>query len=148
MRWWSKYKGRWKNKQYSPNKPSKYYIKTYVVCDSATGYTFNILTYFGSYTSYNPAKSDFANSENIFEYLLSPLGSGHHVFAGRFYTIYLLIQYLTDKKYFYTGTIQSNQKSFPDEIKRPAVKYQEQKYYRSVKDFLLFYVKTREQQSP
>ena len=104
--------------------------------------------YFGSYTSYNPAKSDFANSENIFEYLLSPLGSGHHVFAGRFYTIYLLIQYLTDKKYFYTGTIQSNQKSFPDEIKRPAVKYQEQKYYRSVKDFLLFYVKTREQQSP
>ena len=80
--------------------------------------------------------SDFANSEEIFEYLLSPLGSGHHVFTDRFYTTYSLLQYLTDKKYFYTGTVQSNQKNSP-ETKRPAVKYQEQRYYKSDKGFLV-----------
>ena len=84
----TKYKSKWKSKQYNPNKPSKYYIKTYIVCDSTTGYAFNILTYFGSDTSYNPAMSDFGNSEKIFEYLLSPLGSGHYVFADRFYITY------------------------------------------------------------
>ena len=68
---------------------------------------------------------------------MSPLGSGHHVFADRFDTTYLLIQYLIDKKCFYTGTIQSNKKNFSDEIKWPAVKYQEQKYYRSDKGFLV-----------
>ena len=52
--------------------------------------------------------SDFGNCEKIFDYLLSPLCSGHHVFADRFYTTYSLLQYLTDKKYFYTGTIQCN----------------------------------------
>ena len=103
-----RYKGRWKNKKYNPNKPSKYHIKTNGVCGSATGYAFNILAYFGSDASYNPAMSDCGNSENIFEYLLSPLGIGHHVFADRFYTTYLLLQYFTDKKHFYTGTIQSN----------------------------------------
>ena len=75
-----KYNGRWKNKQYNPNKPSKHHMKTYGVCDSATGYAFNILTYFGSDTSHNLAMSDFGNSE-IFEYLLLPLGSRHNVFA-------------------------------------------------------------------
>ena len=49
-----KYKGRWKNKQCNPNKPSKYHIKT---C------------------------GDISNSKKIFDYLLSPLGSGHYVLA-------------------------------------------------------------------
>ena len=49
-----KYKVRWKNKQYNPNKPCKNHIKTYGVCDSTTGYAFKILTYFGSDTLYKP----------------------------------------------------------------------------------------------
>ena len=102
------FKDRWKNKQYNPNKPTNYCIKTHG--DNATGYAFNILTYFGSATSYNPAIGDFGNSEKIFEHILSPRGSGHYVFEDRFYTTYSFFQYLTDKKYFYTGTIQSNRK--------------------------------------
>ena len=34
-----KYKGRWKNGQYNAAKLSKYHIKTFGLCDSATGYT-------------------------------------------------------------------------------------------------------------
>ena len=36
------YKGRWNNKQYNPSKPSKYHIRTYRLCDSATGFVLNI----------------------------------------------------------------------------------------------------------
>ena len=67
------YKGRWKNKQYNPSKPSKYHIKTYGLCDSATGFAYNILTYIGSDTSYSIEINYKGNSENIFEYLLRPL---------------------------------------------------------------------------
>ena len=69
-----RYKGRWKNKKYNPNKPSKYHIKTNGVCDSATGYAFNILAYFGSDASYNPAMSDCGNSENILSIFCHHLG--------------------------------------------------------------------------
>ena len=79
---------------------------------------------------------------------VSPLGSGHHIFADRFYTTYSLLQYLTDKKYFYTGTVQSNRKNFPDEIKRPPVKYQEQKYYRTDKGFLVVLWKDKKSRKP
>ena len=40
-------------------------MKTYGVCDSATGYAFNILMYFGSDKSYNAPMSYFSNSEKI-----------------------------------------------------------------------------------
>ena len=46
------WKGRWKYKQYNAAKPKKYHIKTFGLCDSATGYVYNILTYFGKNTSY------------------------------------------------------------------------------------------------
>ena len=32
------WRGHWKYKQYNLNKPSKYHIKTFGLCDSATGY--------------------------------------------------------------------------------------------------------------
>ena len=40
-----KWQGRWKDKQYNLNKPEKYHIKTLGVCDSATDYAYNLLTY-------------------------------------------------------------------------------------------------------
>ena len=132
----SKYKGRWKYKQYNPNKPSKYHVKTYGVCDSATGYAYNILTYFGSETSYNDDMQDTGMSEKIFEYLLSPLGKGHHVYADRYYTTYQLFDYMTEKNFYYTGTLQRNRKNFPIEVKCSKLKFQEVKSLRSEKGFL------------
>ena len=35
------YKGRWQYKQYNASKPSKYHIKTFGLCCSATGYVYN-----------------------------------------------------------------------------------------------------------
>ena len=49
-----KYKGGWKNKEYNSSNASKYPIKTFCVCNSTTGNAYNVLTYFGSETSYDP----------------------------------------------------------------------------------------------
>ena len=46
-------KGRSKYKMYYPAKPEKYRIKTFGLCDSLTGYIYNILVYFGKDRSYN-----------------------------------------------------------------------------------------------
>ena len=73
-----KWKGQWRYKQYNPNKPSKYHIKAFVLCDSAIGYAYNILTYFGSEMSYGEFEKGVGQSEKIVEYLLRPLGTGHH----------------------------------------------------------------------
>ena len=78
------FKGRWKNKQYNASKPRKYVIKTFGLCGNATGYAFNILTFFGSDTSYNSDTYEMEQSEKNFEYLLNLLGKGHHIFADRY----------------------------------------------------------------
>ena len=76
-------------------------------------------------------------SEKIFVYLLRPLGSGHHVFADRYYTTHSLISYLSAKRNYYTGTSMSNRKHFPNEIKKTKIKHMESKFYRSREQILL-----------
>lgn len=47
------------------------------------------------------------------------------------------------------GTVQSNQKSFPVEIKKTKqVKYQEQKYYRNIKGYLTVIWKDKKTRKP
>ena len=56
-------------------------------------------------------------SEKVFDYLLRPLGSGHHVYADRYYTTHSLIEYLTSKRMYITFKLTANHKYFPEEIK-------------------------------
>lgn len=48
------WKRRFRHRQYNPSKPSKFHIKTYGLCDSLTGYVYNLLPYFVRDTSFNP----------------------------------------------------------------------------------------------
>ena len=54
---------------YNPSKPEKYHKKTFGLCDSHTGYAYNLLIYFGKETSYQEDVPG-GQSEKIFEYLL------------------------------------------------------------------------------
>ena len=145
------FKGRWKNKQYNPSKPSKYIIKTFGLCDSATGYAFNILTFFGSDTSYNSDTYGMEQSEKNVEYLLNPLGKGHHIFADRYYTTHSLISYLPSKSCHYTGTLQTNRKNFSDSIKFQKdcrVKYLQTNYYCSESGILVVQWQDKKAKNP
>ena len=126
------WKGKWKYKQYNAFKPKKYHIKTFGLCDSATGYVFNILTYFGNETSYMPNQDESSGqAEKVFQYLLQGLDQGHHVFADRYYTTYKLVQYLSQHKTYYTGTLNTNRKNFPPQIKTLKLAHCQQKAYRN-----------------
>ncbi len=123
------WKGRWKYKQYNAAKPRKHHIKTFGLCDSVTGYAYNLLIYFGKETSFNPDQSETGQAEKIFEYLLGPLGKGHHVFADRYYTTHALIKYLNAKKMYYTGTLNINRTNFPSELKTLKLQHREVKNF-------------------
>lgn len=132
------WKGHWKYKQYNASKPRKYHIKTFGLCDSITGYVYNLLVYFGRDTSYNPhLDTDTGQAEKVFEYLLRPLGKGHHVFADRYYTTEKLIRYLIENKTHYTGTLALNRKGFPLELKTLKLSHREARWYRSDDDKIL-----------
>ena len=118
-----KWKGRSKYKMYNPNKPEKYHIKSFGLCDSWTGYTYNLLIYFGAETFDDIG--DTGQSEKIFHSLLKPLGTGHHLFADQYYMTYKLIEYLIAKKTYCTGTLMANRKYFPNEIKSIKMRHME-----------------------
>ena len=63
---------------YNPNKSEKYHIKTFGLCDSLTGYAYNLLIYFGAETSFDDI-GDTGQSEKIFHSLLKPIGTGHDI---------------------------------------------------------------------
>ena len=67
-----KWKGRSKYKMYNPNKPEKYHIKTFGLCDSLTGYAYNLLIYFGAETSFDDI-GDTGQSEKIFHSLVQDI---------------------------------------------------------------------------
>ena len=88
------------------------------------------MTYYGSETSYSDDMADTGQSEKIFEYLLRPLGEGHHVFVDRYYTTYNLLMYLNEQKFYYTGTLMGNRKNFPAVLKE-SMKHLESKDFRN-----------------
>ena len=131
-----KWKGCSKFKMYNPNKPEKYYIKTFGLCDSITGYAYNLLIYYGKKTLYQEGLKG-GQSEKVLEYLFCLLGTRHHIFADRYYTTHNLVSYLTAKKTYYTGTLMINCKNFPPQIKDLKIKHFESNYYISNSDILV-----------
>ncbi|CAG5132315.1 unnamed protein product, partial [Candidula unifasciata] len=121
------FKGRWQYKQYNATKPSKYHIKSFGLVDSKTGYVVNLLTYYGSTTSYNPTnENESSHSIQVFDTLLRPLGTGYHIFADRYDTTRVLVDHLLKQKQYYTGTVQRGRVGFPqwnDKLQHMASEY-------------------------
>ena len=101
-----------------------------------TGHTYNLLIYMGKEMSYQDGVP-VGQSEKVFEYLLRPPGSGHHIYAGRYYTTHSLIEYLTSKRTYFTGMLMANRIYFPEEIKNPTIEHMESIFYRSREGILL-----------
>uniref|UniRef100_A0A2C9LMC3 Uncharacterized protein n=1 Tax=Biomphalaria glabrata TaxID=6526 RepID=A0A2C9LMC3_BIOGL len=124
------FKGRWQYKLFNPSKPSKYHIKSFGLVDSSTGYVINLLTYYGKNTSFDPeVDTEGGQAIQIFCTLLKYLGKGYHIFADRYYTTRNLVDFLTNEKFLYTGTIQSNRLGFPPQVKNANIKHMESKYW-------------------
>ncbi|CAK9816388.1 PiggyBac transposable element-derived protein 4 [Anthophora quadrimaculata] len=120
-----KFKGRISFITYNPMKPTKWGIRVYTLADSNTGFICGILPYYGSLTTETLIRPDLPVSTRIplhlYKMILDkiPGAQGHHMFTDRYYTSYILAEELRKQRCHLTGTIMTNRKHLPCEIRKP-----------------------------
>jgi len=93
------WRGRLAFRVYNPQKPVKYGIKSYILCDSETGYCYNMKPYCG----------DAAALGDTVVFLLDRLaGYGYRLFMDNFYNSVGLCERLLDLKTHVCGTLRKN----------------------------------------
>ena len=92
----------------NPLKPCRYGMKSYILCDSATGYCHSISPYCGQYSSLS----------NTVHTLLGDLtGQGYHLYMDNYYNSVGLCEELLAKNTHVCGTLRLN-RGAPEEIQQ------------------------------
>lgn len=113
------FRGRCVFRQYIPNKPNKYGIKIFALCDPKVFYTCKMEVYVGKQP---PGPWEVNNSaEAVVERMCEPIrGTGRNVTTDNWFTSFKLIEKL--KKNFnltLLGTVRKNKRELPIEFSRP-----------------------------
>ncbi|XP_053184300.1 piggyBac transposable element-derived protein 4-like [Scomber japonicus] len=93
------WRGRLSFKVYNPQKPVKYGIKSYILCDSATGYCFNMQPYVGTASTL---------PDTVFTLLDRLPGHGYTLYMDNFYKSISLCERLLGARTNVCGTLQKN----------------------------------------
>ena len=101
------FKGRWDGVTYNPNKPHKWGIKLYELCDLVTGYCckFRIA-----------AEQSMATRSVVLDLVHDYVFLGHELYMYRYYTSIPLFQDLFAQKTVALGTIMSNRRGLPKKL--------------------------------
>lgn len=111
--------GRWGSKQYHKDKPVKWGVKTWMLCDAKTGYNYNFDIYAGRDSDFDELNNLGLASAVVLK-LCQPLyEKGHIIYTDRFYTSPTLLVSLRHVGLSGCGTIMTNRKYFPKEIIKP-----------------------------
>lgn len=107
------FRGRCSFIQYMPQKPAKYGIKMYSMCDSQTFYTFNIIIYCGTQ---KPGPYETSNKPfDIVKTLTEPLKrTNRNVTTDNWFSSYPLAAYLSSVGLTFLGTLRKNKSKIPD----------------------------------
>lgn len=110
------FRGRCKFRMYIPNKPAKYGVKLEMMCDSGTRYMVDSMPYLGKATN--------TGGLPLGEYFVKELtrsihGTNRNVTMDNWFTSVPLAKQLLQQPYKLTivGTLRSNKKEIPDELK-------------------------------
>ncbi|XP_023213037.1 piggyBac transposable element-derived protein 4-like [Centruroides sculpturatus] len=116
------WKGRFKWKIYVPRKRNKLGIKSYKLCESSTGYVYNLMIYSGDKTGI-PDKIQDIDLENfdkpaqiVLTLMESLLNQGHRLYVDNFYASPKLFDALVEKKTDAVGTVRRNRKGMPKKL--------------------------------
>lgn len=109
------YRGRTKFIQYMPSKPSKYGIKIFWMCESASGYAIDGLIYVGRQPGEDRHKN--LGLDIVKKLVLSIHNSGINLTIDNFFTSVPLAIYLLDKNITTLGTLRQNKRDIPVELK-------------------------------
>ena len=107
------YKGRVHFKCFNPNKPDKYHLKTFKVCDSSNGYCFSCDLYVGAETDEVSAFGKV--HDNVLNMLVPFAHLGYSVHMDNFYTLPFLFHHLKIWNILATGTSR-NRKGYPKDL--------------------------------
>ncbi|XP_064629271.1 piggyBac transposable element-derived protein 4-like [Lineus longissimus] len=111
-----KFKGRLSFKQYIPNKPNKWGIKIWSLCDSVSGYNLRWNIYTGKDEA---AGREMALGSKVVLSLLRGLDdSGHQIFMDNYFSSPDLYSVLKDKGIGACGTVRANRKGLPKNISK------------------------------
>ncbi|XP_055928585.1 piggyBac transposable element-derived protein 4-like [Argiope bruennichi] len=109
------FRGRCSWIQYIPNKPAKYGIKIFALCDSKTYYCSNMEIYIGKQP---PGPFAVENKPlDIVKRLVMPIeNSNKNLTTDNWYTSFPLVVYLLEKKITFIGTVKKNKKEIHAEF--------------------------------
>lgn len=130
-----KFKGRLYFKQYMPMKPVKWGIKLFALCDAETGAILRFFVYTGKS---NNGESGGATKDVVMKLVEPLLGRGHVVYMDNFYTSPDLVAELKLAGTGATGTVRSNRKHLPPNLKNVSLKKGEPAKYWSTDHMTAF----------
>jgi len=105
-------------KQYLKDKPIKWGLKTFMLCESSSGYIVNAEVYTGKVEPDPQIPVELGVTGDLVAWLCKPFeGWNHCVFTDRFCTSVNVAEYLLDKQGTrLCGTAMTNRKKFPKQI--------------------------------
>ncbi len=108
------YKGRSSMKQYLPLKPTKRGFKVWVRADSLNGYVSEFQVYIGK-----QGNAEDGLGARVVKDLTNKLHNKyHHVYCDNFFTSFFLLNDLHKDGVYCCGTVRSNRKEFPSDLKK------------------------------
>ncbi|CAG0902355.1 unnamed protein product [Cyprideis torosa] len=138
----ARFKGRCASLQYNPQKPDKFRLEIFSLCDAESGYLWNAFPYFGSTSEYPDADPSLSVSEKVVDQLQAPLEEhGHVVFCDRRYTSIGILEKLAnqDRTTFLTGTIMPTRRGLPDSLRNLRLDRNEARFWESEGMFVTAY---------
>ena len=104
---------------YMPNKPNKYGVKTFEVCDSSNGYCCQLELYTGAVEEVSPKGKIY---DLVMRLMNSYLNKGHHLYVDNYYTSPVLFSDLFNQDTGACGTMRKNRKGVPTAVKDKKLK--------------------------
>ncbi|XP_041355489.1 piggyBac transposable element-derived protein 4-like [Gigantopelta aegis] len=106
------FKGRMKSMgQYMPQKPHKWGLKAWVLCESSTGYCYNWFMYVG-----RKQNTEVGLTNSVVK------DAGHHVYMDNFFSSPHLFKDLSECSVGACGTLRANRRGTPPQIQRAKLK--------------------------
>jgi hypothetical protein len=104
--------------QFMPNKPDKFGVKIWMICDLESKYVLNLRPYLGACLQEHDSQGSDLLGENIVKRLSEfCYFKGHNITCDNYFTTYNLAMHLFEKKTTLIGTIKKNKRELHSSVK-------------------------------
>jgi hypothetical protein len=112
------WKGRLAMKQYIPLKRARFGLKSYELCESASGYIWKSLVHIGTAMKLDDSNDGLTSSRIVMTLARDLLGKGYSIFMDNWYSSPSLFRQLHMNQTDAVGTVRLNRKNMPNKLKR------------------------------